>query len=196
VREARAVPEPTPTRRAAAAVAVVVAATTAVVAVGAGVAGSAPARAPVRRVLVLSLPGTTWAALRAAAAPNLDALVDKAAVGSTSVRAIERDTRPGDGYVTLGAGTAAAGVEGVEGLAFDAGEPLPPGRAAEAYRHRSPPVPAGGVVSVAGPDLSRDARGRHRGARIGALGDALERAGVARAVVGNADTTLSGADPA
>src|SRR6185436_18183446 len=37
----------------------------------AGAAGAAPAgRPPVRRVLVVSLPGTTWAALARAATPN------------------------------------------------------------------------------------------------------------------------------
>ena len=135
----------------------------------------ATARPPVRRVLVLSLPGTTWADLRDAHVPNLDSLLATAAVGSTSVRAIEKQTRPGDGYATIGAGTAAAGVRRVEGLAFEK---------------------SGGIVSIATPELARDARGRHRGAEIGALGDALARAGVARGVVGNADRDLRSDDPA
>ncbi len=143
-------------------------------ALGADGAGGETARPPVRRVLVLSLPGTTWAALAEADTPHLDALLVDAAVGSTSVRAIEKTTRPGDGYVTVGAGTAAAAVRRVEGLAFDE---------------------ADGIVSRAGPELRRDARGRHRGAEVGALGRALAGAGVARAVIGNADTGV-GDDPA
>jgi hypothetical protein len=147
--------------------AITLAAVAVLVALPVGGAGAAPARPPVRRVLVLSLPGTTWAALSRAVTPNLDALLAEAAVGSTSVRGIERATRPGDGYVTIGAGTAAAGVRRVEGLADNV---------------------AGGVVSRAGPELARDARRRHRGAEVGALGEALARAGVARAVIANADT--------
>jgi hypothetical protein len=45
-------------------------------------------------------------------------------------------------------------------------------------------------VALGQADLARDARRRHRGAEIGALGDALARAGVARGVVGNADHVL------
>ena len=132
-------------------------------------------RPPVRRVLLLSLPGTTWAAISEADVPHLDALFAGAAIGSTSVRAIHRETRPGDGYVTIGAGTAAAGVRAVEGLAFEQ---------------------SGAIVSTAVSELAGDARDRHRGAEIGALGAALDRAGVARGVIGNADTALRGDDPA
>ncbi|HEV7865987.1 MAG TPA: hypothetical protein VGR20_25050, partial [Acidimicrobiia bacterium] len=160
-------------------------------------AGAAAARPEVRRVLVLSLPGTTWADLAGARTPNLQALLRDSAVGNTSVRAIERQTRPGDGYATIGAGTAAAGVAKVEGLAFDTDEVLPPGSDVEAYRRRSPVTAADGdVVTVAIADLARNARHRHRGAEIGALGEALARLGVARGVVGNADTALAAGDPA
>ena len=160
-------------RRALAAMALV----TGVGLLAAGSAGAAAERPRVRRVLILSLPGTTWAALDEAEVPHLDAFLAGAALGSTSVRAIEKTTRPGDGYVTIGAGTAAAGVARVEGLAFDVGEP----------RH---------VVSVGRPALAQDARHRHRGAEVGAFGEALARAGVNRGVVGNADVALRlGDDP-
>jgi hypothetical protein len=133
-----------------------------------GARAAAADRPTVRRVLVLSLPGTTWAALSRAVTPSLDALLARAAVGNTSVRSIERETRLGDGYVTIGAGTAAAGVRRVEGLADNVG---------------------GGVVSRAIPELTRDAERRHRGAEISALGDTLARAGVARGVVADPDTS-------
>ncbi|MGH9011927.1 MAG: hypothetical protein ACRDYF_19080, partial [Acidimicrobiia bacterium] len=106
--------------------------------------------------------------------PNLDALLVRAAVGSTSVRGIERATRPGAGYVTIGAGTAAAGVRRVEGLADNVD---------------------GRIVARAGPELAEDAERRHRGAEIGALGESLSEAGVARGVIANADTSLQGEDP-
>src|SRR5206468_6994182 len=137
-----------PLRRALAAIAI--AALGAVVVMrSAGSAGAAGARPPVRRVLILSLPGTTWADVTGANVPNLRAFFAGAAVGSTSVRAIEKETRPGDGYVTIGAGTAAAGVAKVEGLAFDAGEPQPGGTGIAGAR-RGPPAPGavGTVVST------------------------------------------------
>jgi hypothetical protein len=137
-------------------------------------AGADPSRPPVRRVLVLSLPGTTWAALSRGVTPNLDALMTQAAVGSTSVRGIERETSPGAGYVTIGAGTAAAGARPLDGLADNV---------------------EGRIVSPARRELADDAERRHRGAEIGALGEALAKAGVARGVVANADTSLRGDDP-
>jgi hypothetical protein len=166
------VPGPRTARRAVAAIVLVAAAVTALP-VGSAAAAE-PNRPAVRRVLVLSLPGTTWAALSRGVTPNLDALLVRAAVGSTSVRGIERETRPGDGYVTIGAGTAAAGVRRVEGLADSVN---------------------GTVVSRAGPELARDAERRHRGAEIGALGQALQQAGVARGVIGNPETALALMDP-
>jgi hypothetical protein len=165
-------PESRSVRRTVAAVTLVGAA---LAAFPAGGAGAAPDdRPPVRRVLVLSLPGTTWAALSRGVTPNVDALLDRAAVGNTSVRGIERATRPGAGYVSIGAGTAAAGVRRVEGLADNVD---------------------GRIVSRAGPELAEDATRRHRGAEIGALGEALSEAGVARGVIANADTSLRGEDP-
>jgi hypothetical protein len=139
-------------------------------------------------VLILSLPGTTWADVAGADVPHLDALFAAAAVGSTSVRGIRRHTLAGDGYATIGAGTAAAGVAAVDGLAFDAGECRQPPPGIAPYCDRTAGTDAtAGIVSVATPDLAGDARRRHRGAEIGALGETLRRAGVARAVVGNAD---------
>ena len=173
-------PGPARPRRSGAALAVVAsAAAAAVLAVTGPAAADASrtqdraagrARPAVRRVLVVSLPGTTWADLRAARVPNLDGLLAGAAVGSTSVRAIEKTTRPGDGYATIGAGTAANGAAGLDGLA-DAGP--------------------GGIESKATPALAHRARQRHRGAEIGALGAALARAGVDRAVVANADSGVA-----
>ena len=156
-------------RRAVAGIALIAAALAAAPARTAGAAEGPE----VRRVLVLSLPGTTWAALSHGVTPNLDALLTGAAVGSNSVRGIQRETRPGSGYATIGAGTAAAGVRRVEGLADTVD---------------------GRIVSPARAELAEDAERRHRGAEIGALGEALSKAGVARAVIGNADTALRSED--
>jgi hypothetical protein len=156
----------------------------------AAAAAAATDPAPVRRVLILSLPGTTWAAVGDARTPNLDRLFGESAVGSTSVRTVRRHTFPGDGYATLGAGTAAAGVPAVDGLAFAVDELFEDGTAADAYRRRTGRAPSGPIVSLAGRALEQDAARRHRGAEIGALGDALARSGIGRAVVGNADEAL------
>ncbi|HZQ76559.1 MAG TPA: hypothetical protein VFE55_04460 [Acidimicrobiia bacterium] len=158
-------------------------------------AAGAATRPPVRRVLILSLPGTTWADIAGADVPNLKHLLAGAAVGSTSVRAVTKETDPGDGYATIGAGTAVAGPARLEGLAFNADECREPPGGIEEECRRSPVTETRAIVSVAIPELARDARHQHRGAEIGALGTALARAGVDRAVVGNADTALRSDDP-
>ena len=177
--------------------AAVVAAALAAVSVAPPVAGAAPADPGVRRVLVLSLPGVTWAAVGDARVPHLEGLLRESALGSTSVRTIRRHTFPGDGYATLGAGTAAAGVPGADGLAFGADEPFEDGTAGDAYRRRTghalnkDGTAAGNIVSLSGRALQSDADRRHRGAEIGILGETLARAGVDRAVIGNADEALA-----
>jgi hypothetical protein len=174
----------------------------AAVAVAAALAGTAPGVAAaadaaadrassVRRVLILSLPGTTWEAVDGARTPNLDRLFRESAVGSTSVRTVRRHTFPGDSYATLGAGTSAAGVPAVDGLAFAVDEPFEDGAAGDTYRRRTGRAPAGPIISLAGRDLERDADRRYRGAEIGAFGDMLATSGIDRAVVGNADEALS-----
>ena len=157
----------------------------------ASAAGAAPGDTPAGRVLVLSLPGVTWASVGDARVPHLEGLFRESAVGSTSVRTIRRHTFPGDGYVTVGAGTAAAGVFGLDGLAFGIDEPFEDGTAGDAYRRRTGRAAPGPVVSLAGRALEQDADRRHRGAEIGIFGETLARAGVDRAVIGNADEALA-----
>jgi hypothetical protein len=182
-------PAPRPLLRLAAAAATAVA----VVAPGsAAPAVAAPGgRHPVDRVLVLSLPGTTWEALHDARTPNLDRLLAGSAVASGSLRAINRATTPGEGYATIGAGTPVSGVNRLDNLAFQADESFEGGQAADVYTRRTGRPASGAVLSLAGPALAADAKSRHRGAEIGALGQALARAGVRRAVVANADHPVS-----
>jgi hypothetical protein len=168
--------------------------TTAAFTAAADVASAAERRPSVRRVLILSLPGTTWEAVDGARTPNLDRLFGESAVGSTSVRTVRRHTFPGDSYATFGAGTSAAGVPAVDGLAFAVDEPFEDGTAGDTYRRRTGRAPAGPIISLAGQDLERDADRRYRGAEIGAFGDMLATSGVDRAVVGNADEALSDRD--
>ncbi|MGH9034434.1 MAG: hypothetical protein ACRD0O_01610, partial [Acidimicrobiia bacterium] len=130
--------------------------------------GAGPARR-VERVLIVTLPGVTWEDLHAARVPHLRGLVTESAVASTSLRVFHRGTHTAEGYATLGAGAL---LDGHRRLAA-----------------RARPDPDGGTLSPALPMLTTLAAGRHRGAEPGALGDALAVAGVARAVVANADTS-------
>lgn len=163
---------------------------------GAAGEGSAaePAAGRVERVLVLAVPHLTWTDLGSDDSPTLDALIDKGAVGNLAVRARRRRTTRGDGYATIGAGTRAGGPTGVDGLALAPGEEIEGGTAAAAFerRTRGTAGEAAGILSL--PSLIGVNDRLLFGAEVGALGDALGRAGVRAAVIGNADSSRSSGD--
>ena len=77
----------------------------------AAVAGCSPAPDPdigrVDRVVVVSLPGVTWADARSTTMPNLAALADESAIGNLATRIGRRGADPAAAYLTAGAGTRA-----------------------------------------------------------------------------------------
>jgi hypothetical protein len=165
-------------------------------AVAGAVAVPAPSHAasgaPVRqerpsRVLVVSLPALTWADLRAHRMPNLERLLSTSAVADLTTRAVSRRTTLGDGYTTLGAGTRAAGVPGVDGFGFGVGEQFGTDSAAAVYRLRTGRAAPDGIVNLSIADLVDRNDSLLYDAHIGALGDALSRAGYQRAVIANGD---------
>lgn len=133
-------------------------------------AGAADRRA-VERVLIVSLPGVTWEDVAAADAPHLRALVAGSAVGSGSLHIFHFATSLAEGYATIGAGAL---MNGHRRLAAQAR-----------------PVQGGGIFTPATRAIAALNERRRRGAEVGALGDALEEAGVSRVVVANADTSLT-----
>jgi hypothetical protein len=159
--------------------------------------GSSPASAGssddgVRRVLIFSLPAVSWADLDKPVLPHLDPFLDQAAIADLSVRAVNRSTSATDGYTTFGAGTRSRGsAGGVQ--AFETGEEFEGSPAAEEFARRTGTVPREGevfdmgIVQVIGANQHLD-----YGAEPGALGDALERNGVARSVIGSADRRVNG----
>jgi hypothetical protein len=150
-------------------------------------ASAASPRHRVDRVLILSLPAVSWAELGAARAPNLDRLLDASAIADLSTRAVHKRTDLADGYMTIGAGArAVAPVEG-SGLGFDVEEPYGADPAGLVYQRRTGRQPGDGLVDLSiAPALDANKKLLFD-AKVGALGDALARAGVGRAVVANAD---------
>ena len=87
----------------------------------AGAAVDAPGPVPVERVVVVGVPGLSWADVDAEATPELWALAEESSIGALSVRAARSTTCLLDGWATLGAGNRAR----VPGP--DEGPPQPPG---------------------------------------------------------------------
>lgn len=161
------------------------------------VLGSAPAPArptgpPAdRRVVVLAVPGLTWKDLEAPELANLRALLDESAIANIATRVTSVVSQPGEAYLTLGAGTRAVAPKELAGLAFQADEAFGLTTAGDEHARQQGTSTDAQVVSLGWTLLVGENEAAEFGGTIGALGQALDDAGVARGVVANAD----GADP-
>ncbi len=154
---------------------------------------AAPDRPHARRLLVLSLPTLSWFDLHRGQTPNLDRLLDRSTVADLSLRSVVRHTGSEDAYATIGAGAPARGTS-TSGLGFGpeedvGGDPVP-----AVYKRITGHRQGRALVSLAVSALKgRNAHLRYD-ARTGALADALDRAGISRAVVANADERAENGD--
>lgn len=155
---------------------------------GAGSVAAAEERGErARRVLVLSIPYVSWADVGRVETPNLDRFTARAALGALSTRVDRRFTPLADGYATLGAGTRTVGVPEADGDGLMVDERFGLVSAGDAFTQRTGRKASGDIVQT-GIVAIRDANARlHYDTEVGALAAALERAGIDRAVIGNAD---------
>jgi len=141
---------------------------------------------PVQRVLIVTMPGVTWSDVTAEDTPNLEALVDHAAIGDISTRIGGFRQSNTAAYLTLGAGTRAV-VPGINtGAALNPGETLGGVPASELVQRRLGRAVDGIAYIPVGAAVDANASSPF-GAEPGLLGDELEAAGVHRAVIANAD---------
>lgn len=143
---------------------------------------------PVRRVLLVSYPATTWERVREARPPVLLRLLHRGAVGSMSLRTIGPTTTAGEAYASVSTGNRAGVDEATAGLA------LPPeasyeGDTAEQVFERRCGCKAdnASVLQLGMPQIARRNDRYLYGAQPGALGTELAKAGHRPAVVANAD---------
>ncbi len=126
--------------------------------------------------------------------PTLRRLMAEGAVGMMCART----ARSGEGgYLTLGCGSRAfardSGMSpGPEALAFNVGERVDGGTAAERYRAYTGVGPGEAAILHLGiGELARQNGAAPYPVRLGLLGEELARAGLAAACVGNADTSAA-----
>ncbi len=166
----------------------VVLAVAAVVGGSAGVAvAGAPASRDVRRVLVISLPATSWADIKNGDDPNLRQLLADSAIADMVTRAAGRRSSISGGYTALGAGGRASAATPLSGQAFEPSEPYGETTAGDVYRQRTGVAATGGLVHLGIDALVQENANGLYDPKIGALGDALEQARVPRAVIANGD---------
>jgi hypothetical protein len=161
---------------------------------GAAVPGAppAPGSTRVRKVLVLSLPAVTWADIEAADAPNLDRLFRDSSVADLLTRAGGKRFSLGNGYATIGAGTRAVAPDRVAGEGYGASEPVEGGTAGEVFARRTGLHVDDGLVQLGVREIVRANAAALYDASVGALADTLDRNGLGRAVIGNADGVEAG----
>ncbi|HUP69209.1 MAG TPA: glycosyltransferase [Acidimicrobiales bacterium] len=149
----------------------------------------APSERP-SKVVIFGAPKLGWEDIGTGAMPHLDTLLERGAVAATSVRTIAGRPSTTEGYATVGAGTRVRATADA-GAAFDVDTPLEGSTAGQALSRRTGTEPLGQVVVVGAPPTIRLNEGRHLSSAPGALGDALGRARLRTAVVGNADTGVA-----
>lgn len=160
---------------------------------GAALGGSAPAGAadldvdrPVERLVIVSLPGVTWSEARRGDTPVLDQLVRESAVGVLSSQIGRGPASTTAAYLTIGAGTRAV-VPGIDtGVALNPDELHGGFSATDILRRRLGSAVPGIAYLPVGAALDANADSTY-GAVPGTLGDELFQAGIARAVIANAD---------
>lgn len=148
--------------------------------------GATVGQEPVERILVVSVPGVAWADVARGDLPTLGALADEAAIGDLSTRIGRRGATTTDAYLSIGAGTRAIAPTVDVAVALDPDESYGGVRTADILLRRLGRVPAGVAYLPVGAARDRNESSGF-GAEPGRLGDLLDDAGVARAVIANAD---------
>lgn len=151
------------------------------------------------RILIVSVPTLTWTDLDSGDAPNLSRFLNSAAIADLATRADRQPAKLGAAYVTIGAGTRAAGDESTDGEGLTSNERFGSGTAAAAYGQRTGARSRGEIVELGIARIDGANANLLYEAHPGALGDALETAGYGRAAVANGDGTqpdvVTGATP-
>jgi len=141
----------------------------------------------VRRVLLISLPATSWGDVQAGDDPHLQQLFTQSAVADMITRTAGRKSSIAAGYTALGAGGRASASTLLAPQAFETTEAYGDSTAGAVYRQRTGVEADGGIVHLGVEALVQENAAGLYDPTIGALGDTLEQAKVPRAVVANGD---------
>ncbi|CAN5782424.1 hypothetical protein BH10ACT1_BH10ACT1_09710 [soil metagenome] len=140
------------------------------------------------RVVLVTVPGLGWDDVTPSSMPAFEALANRGATAALSVKTIGRRTDAPAAYATMGAGTRATAPAGAGSSAFGVDEEVGSGRTAGEQAALDGRSPGPGELVVLDPDAVAAAnRGRHQGARIGALGRAVVQQGWTTGLVANHD---------
>jgi hypothetical protein len=143
------------------------------------------------RVLVVSVPGLTWAEVRDHDLPAIEGLLAESALADMAPRGVTARATPGAAYLTISAGTRAASDPLVDGQQLALGEHAGGSSAGEIFERRTGVRPDGSYVALAWPTLERVNARKPYDAELGLLTDTLAEADLGIEAIGNADGTDS-----
>jgi hypothetical protein len=143
------------------------------------------------RVLVVSVPGVTWADVKKHDLPNIEAFLETASVANMAPRGVSPRSDPGAAYLTISAGARARGLNNVDGQQLAVDERSGGSSGAEIFERRTGVVADGEYVSLGWPSLTAANARQPYGAKLGLLYDTLAEAGQSAMAIGNADGSES-----
>lgn len=143
------------------------------------------------RLLVVSMPGLTWAEVESQNLPALNGFFAESALADLAPRGVSPRAGPGDAYLTISSGARAATAPSVDGQVLALDEQSSGSAAGEIYSRRTGLIPEGRFVALAWPSLIRVNAARPFDAVLGLLGTTLANEGIMAGVIGNADGTDS-----
>lgn len=158
----------------------------------------APHALRAERVVVFMTPGVTWRDISEARAPTFDRLVREGATAALAPRTASVRPSSTRGYISLGAGNRAAAPNesGVAQRAYASDELVAADVDAKTlYEAENGRSTKARIVHLGVPELQLRQDALYHGARVGALGEALARAGIERGVVSAADRSSRGVPP-
>jgi hypothetical protein len=143
------------------------------------------------KVLFFGFPRLSLTDLDNGSVPTVDRLIEKGALGATSVRTIGGRPTTVEAYASIGAGTRVRARDGAAD-AFAAGDQVGSVTAAELATVRTGREVDGDIVVTGMAEAILGNAGRYLSSQPGALGDSLREARKRTAVVNSSDTALNG----
>jgi len=139
------------------------------------------------RVLVITTPRLTWATVERLRPPHLTEFFEGAAVAMASTRTSGSVTRPGDAYLTIGAGNRMATVANFDPTVVARTEPIPEGDPTAVYQRTTGVTATKPILAIGKPTIDNLNDDFYFGAEAGSLASALDDSGHSLAVIANAD---------
>ncbi len=146
---------------------------------------------PAGRMLIVSVPGVTWADFASHDLPELGTFFEGAALADLAPRGVSPRSGPGDAYLTISAGTRSSTRPSVDGQVLALNEQSSGSVAGEIFARRTGSIAAGDFVALGWPALVRSNNAEPYDSVPGLLAETLRAEGVAVSVIGNADGTDS-----